>query len=259
MAKQVGKCNLCDLARPLCKSHIIPKAFFRDAMAEEPRRGLNMITPERIEIGKMAGEYERLLCRECEELIGTYEDYGTRFFRRKVGERLRIFNDEVVPDDIDLIGNVDLRLLRLFIISVLWRASISSRPFFDKVYLGPFELVARKIIREEITLSDDLFPFFMNRYTETDHAKRMLFNPLPTRIGQLRFFNVNMGGFNVAIKVDKRDLGCLHDFIWKTLTRAGVVLVYEKRLFGSEEYAAIQQVARMARANSQKPAQRNLR
>ena len=45
----------------------------------------------------------------------------------------------------------------------------------------------------------------------------------------------------------------------KTLTGAGVVLVHEKRLFGSEEYAAIQQVARMARANSQKPAQRNVR
>ncbi|MBN6739566.1 hypothetical protein JKG47_03275 [Acidithiobacillus sp. MC6.1] len=259
MAKQIGKCNLCDLERPLCKSHIIPKAFFRDAMAKERDCGLNMITPERIEVGKMAGEYEHLLCQNCEVLIGKYDDYGTRFFRRQAGERLSTFNGEAVPDDIDLIGNVDLRLLRLFIISVLWRASISSRPFFDKVDLGPFELVAKQIIRDEITLSDGLFPFFMNRYAETDHAKRMLFNPLPTRIGQLRFFNVNMGGFNVAVKVDKRDLGCPLDFIWKTLTGAGVVLVYEKRLFDSEEYTAIKQVARMARANSQKPVQRNVR
>lgn len=255
MAKQVGTCNLCDCVRPLCESHIIPKAFFRDAMAEEPACGLNMITPERIEVGKMAGEYERLLCRECEELIGKYDDYGIRFFRRQAGERLSTFNGEGVPDDIDLIGNVDLRLLRLFIISVLWRASISSRPFFDKVDLGPFELVAKQIIRDEITLSDDLFPFFMNRYAETDQAKRMLFNPLPTRIGPLRFFNVNMGGFNVAVKVDKRDLGCPHDFIWKTLTGASVVLVYEKKLLGSKEWEAILQVARMARVNSQKPVQ----
>jgi hypothetical protein len=218
-----------------------------------------MVTSERVETGKLGGEYDRLLCRDCEDIIEEYDDYGIRFFRSQVGTRLTTFNGEAIPDGIDLIDGVNTRLLRLFVISVLWRASVSSRPFFDKVYLGPFELVARKIIREEITLSDDLFPFFMNRYTETDHAKRMLFNPLPTRIGQLRFFNVNMGGFNVAIKVDKRDLGCLHDFIWKTLTGAGVVLVYEKRLFGSEEYAAIQQVARMARANSQKPAQRNAR
>ncbi|MHB1644417.1 MAG: hypothetical protein ACYCS8_17500 [Acidithiobacillus sp.] len=259
MAKQVEKCRLCDLVRPLCESHIIPKAFFRDAMAGEPACGLNMITPERIEVGKMAGEYERLLCRGCEEIVGRYDDYGIRFFRRQVGERLIAFNGDVVPDDIDLIGKVDLRLLRLFIISVLWRASISSRPFFDKVDLGPFELVAKQIIRDEITLSDNLFPFFMNRYAETDQAKRMLFNPLPTRMGPLRFFNVNIGGFNVAVKVDQRDLRYPHDFIWNTLTEAGVVLVYEKRLLDSEEYATIQQVARMARANSQKPVQRNVR
>lgn len=256
MAQQVGICNLCDLPRPLCDSHIIPKAFFRDAMSGESGRGLNMITSKRIETGKMAGEYERLLCRDCEELIGKYDNYGILFFRGKVGKPLSVFNGEQVPDDIELIGNVDVYLLRLFLISVLWRASISSRPFFDKVNLGPYEIVAKQVIRQEFAIPDYSFPFFMNRYAETDQGNKMIFNPLPTRIRSLRFFNINMGGFNIVVKVDKRDMWLPLDFIWKKLIEAGVALVYKKSLYDSDEYAEIKQLARMARTLSRKPIHR---
>lgn len=251
MANHAVTCKLCDLERPLCKSHIIPKAFFRDAKASEPDRGLNMVTQERIEIGKMAGEYERLLCRDCETLVGRYDDYGIRFFRQEVGVRLGKLGDEMVPKDIDIIDEIDLTGLRIFIISVLWRASISSRPFFANVQLGPFEHIAKQIILDKNLLTDQ-FPFYMTRYSEADNAKNIMFNPVPSMQEGRRFYTLNMGGFNIWVKVDGRELRDPFRYVWEVLTERGSLLVFEKKFIGSVEHSVVQRLVLSAHANSQK-------
>ena len=248
MTKIFGNCRLCDAEKVLCKSHIIPKAIFRDAMSDDLNRGLNMYTEQRVETGKMAGEYEYLLCRDCEEIVGRYDDYGIKFLRRSVGERLTMLNGETIPDDIDLLSEVDLEKLRLFIISVLWRASVSSREFYSNVELGPHEIIAKRIIKKELVLTKDSFPFFISRYSGPSVAGKVIINPVPTRINGLLFYNLNMKGFNVAVKVDQRNL--LYPFfqIWETLTGMGIVLVYERNFTGSREYEAIRRLLHAASA-----------
>jgi len=136
---------------------------------------------------------------------------------------------------------LDLGRLRIFVISVLWRASVSSRDFFKNVNLGPFEDIAKQIILDNVPLSDQ-FPFWMRRYSESDNAKGIIFAPMPTRLDGLRFYTLTMNGFTVWIKVDGQKLKPPLYNLWVALTNNGQILVYEKEFKGSAEYSATQKL-----------------
>jgi hypothetical protein len=100
-------------------SHILPKSFARRMRAGAPQV-ISIVVNEPPKATKSNGEHvERLLCAGCERHIKVnYEDYGTRLFvdRRNIIEL----------DDRILITNFDYKRYFLFIVSILWRASVSS-------------------------------------------------------------------------------------------------------------------------------------
>jgi len=72
---------------------------------------------------------EKLLCWKCEQHIGSsFEQYGTRLFKdhRKVTR-----TKEVV-----IFNQFRFKEFYLFLISILWRASISSLPRYEHIDLG---------------------------------------------------------------------------------------------------------------------------
>lgn len=249
MKENSGLCKLCGFEKVLCKSHIIPKAVFRDAMADDKEHGLNKITDQRLEIGKMAGEYEYLLCRDCEELVGKYDEYGIKFLRQEVGQGLVEFNGETVPDDIQLLSEVDLEKLRLFIISVLWRASISSREFFSDVTLEQCEITAKQLIKKELDLTEYLFPFIIGKYSGHPAADKIIIKPGLVVIEGVNFCNLNMTGFNFTVKVDPRPLPQRLTILWNVLVEKKTVLVYKKDFGSSKEYEGIKWLVRSAAAS----------
>jgi hypothetical protein len=242
MNKNTGVCKLCDQEKPLCKSHIIPKAFFKDAM-DDDNRGLIMFSNNRVEHGKMGGEYELLMCRSCESLVGKYDNYGVRFFRGELWKRYDKLNETTIPNDIHILGGVDIKKLRLFIISVLWRAGISSRQFYENVDLGPFAPLAKDIILENTDLKQDDFPCFISRYDEPHRATHIIMNPVHTRMGSVRFYNINFGLFNAFVKVDGRELPYNLGLLHRYLDDYNLVLVFDKPLTKSKEYETILRVA----------------
>jgi hypothetical protein len=112
-------CKLCGHQKVLLKSHILPKSFTKRMRAGAPQV-VAVVMHETPSASKVNGEYvARLLCADCELLIKTlYEDYGTRLFvnRRNITEN----NSHV------FIESFQYEKYFLFILSILWRASISS-------------------------------------------------------------------------------------------------------------------------------------
>ncbi len=53
---------------------------------------------------------------------------------------------------------------KLFLLSILWRASISSRPFFNEINLGTHEEVIRKMILQGNAGDIDDYPTVMTTY-----------------------------------------------------------------------------------------------
>lgn len=134
-----GACKLCLQEKLLCReSHIIPRFLYK--MLAGKNNSLVFIT-ERNARTRYNSEYEsNILCTDCDTgTIGRLDDYAAKFiygkFPRDAAAQLTIIDGR----EHVIIKNhpyYDYARYKLFLLSMLWRASISSRPFFSKVKLS---------------------------------------------------------------------------------------------------------------------------
>lgn len=142
----------------LIKAHIIPRRYF------EAIRGtgkfavmVNANKPVR-DAGKFlqAGPYDcEILCQDCEKKFSDFDNYGWQ-----VLGNLSLVNP---VDDID--GTFAYRIdcdtdkIRRFLLSLLWRASVSKHELYSRVRLGPYEVAIRKRLFDDSSpLRADEFP-----------------------------------------------------------------------------------------------------
>jgi len=113
------------------------------------------------------GEYEGgLMCAECEnKLLGGYEDYASKAI---YGGPLHANESPVCQiyinqDNIkfSVCKNISYVKYKLFLLSILWRASISTRPMFSEISLGPHEEIIRKMLYEGDAGDVSDYPIFM--------------------------------------------------------------------------------------------------
>jgi len=137
---KVGRCKLCLEIKSLCKeSHIIPDFLYKFLYGDN--KEIVFVNNDGAET-RYNGEYEaNILCEHCDNtIIGRFEDYAARFIQgdlsTKIKSKITASNGKEfleLTDD----TNYDYSLYKLFLLSILWRASISSRPFFSKLKLSP--------------------------------------------------------------------------------------------------------------------------
>jgi hypothetical protein len=137
-------CALCRLNPDLQNSHIIPEFFFRLIYDIKPRR-FHLISTEPCERERFAqkGLREPLLCRACEQKLGRWEHYAKAAFLDGKGITFTQLNDRVV------LHGIDYKTFKLFQLSLLWRMSASSLPFFKDVDLGPHQETLRQTLLNE--------------------------------------------------------------------------------------------------------------
>ena len=141
--KNESTCRLCLTSTSLIKSHIVSNSIFslvRDKTMNNRFYAIGSQTDNIVQDGPK----EYLLCRECEQKIGRYEKYY------KEAVHLNRHKIEIIQDNkVAIIRNLDYKKIKLFLLSILWRMSISSLHQFAKVSLLNNEDVMRKIIFEE--------------------------------------------------------------------------------------------------------------
>ncbi len=132
------KCKLCQKNSPLQNSHIIPEFLYRPLYDEIHRMhvlSLHKKTPRPYE---QKGIREKLLCRNCEIQLSKYERYARTAFDGR--------ETEMPLDGVIIVKDVDYNKFKLFLLSILWRASVSSLDFFSQVSLGLHENKIREMI-----------------------------------------------------------------------------------------------------------------
>lgn len=126
-----GKCPLCPPNSPpklLSKSHIIPRAYF----AELKKRGGGQLVVYRSESKEgiknesikeeNSDPKDRLLCAICESFLNdTYEQYGTHL--------LKDTNNVKRTKNAVVVNNFKYKTFYLYLISILWRASVSKKKY----------------------------------------------------------------------------------------------------------------------------------
>lgn len=149
-----GVCKLCLEEKGLCKeSHIIPRFLYKLLSGEN---SLLVFLDKIVARFRYNGEYEgNILCEDCDNrVIGQLDDYAAKFihgeFPKKLNSRLEIIDGAehlVIEND----PNYDYKKYKLFLLSLLWRASICSRPFFKQLKLSQ---EVENELREMILLGD---------------------------------------------------------------------------------------------------------
>ena len=132
--KYMSNCRLCNQPKKLVDSHIFPEFMYEPLYDDEHRFKIISMKDGDIIKEPQKGIYEKLMCDECDnKIIGSYEDHASKI----------IFSDnKKTVDSIRtkyglLIYGLDYRLFKLFQISLIWRASITTRPEIYKINLGP--------------------------------------------------------------------------------------------------------------------------
>ena len=131
-----GKCKLCLKEDVVLHqdSHIIPRSFYKRAglFSEEGK----MLYPDHStgEVGKWKnsrsnnGEYEKyIFCVDCEtKILKPYEDYGGNLLSNELKDEISR-STRVLPEGFEFVqyGNINYSKLKLFYLSIFWRASIA--------------------------------------------------------------------------------------------------------------------------------------
>ena len=138
----LGKCKLCGEAKQLRDSHIIPEFFYKPIYDEKHR--LNVVTTiNNYRKFEQKGLREYLLCDECEQYFNELETYTANLFNRDNKISAKYEGDNVI------FSNVNYNKFKLFQLSLLWRAGISTLEFFSGVNLGPHEAKIKSLLIEK--------------------------------------------------------------------------------------------------------------
>ena len=151
-----GTCKLClqENVEMHKDCHIIPKFFYKmgglfseEATMFYPDYNTGEANKWKVSPSKK-GEYEQyIFCTNCEKLIGKYEDYAGKLFGNELKDKITktTLKD---PDGVEYLqyGDVDYKYLKLFVYSLFWRASISTREIFSLKFEENVEEDLRKAI-----------------------------------------------------------------------------------------------------------------
>ena len=187
-------------ATNLCNAHVVPQGFARDVRGDGATN--RRVTGTGIKAAFPAlGDYDpAILCAVCDGVLGELDKYAIETFRRFADVPLKLGTIAALDD-------VDGDWISRFVLAVLWRASISRRPEWRNVALGPFSDPAAAIVFGDRPLSDlpayQLIAYRYQRDPDLDPT-RLYSTPTRARMDGLNTISIALSGFRFVAKIDRR-------------------------------------------------------
>lgn len=139
------KCKLCLQDKPLIKAHIIPDFMYRNLYDENHQiHKVNFLDDDKIHTKKIpTGTYDKkILCADCDNnIISPYENYAKMII---YGGDVRTEDDpsfQRMKNQFGLesmrISNINYTKFKLFLLSLLFRGSVTCQTLFKDVKLKP--------------------------------------------------------------------------------------------------------------------------
>jgi hypothetical protein len=187
--------RLCQKDKKLCESHIVPRFLYDELLnSKHQLMGINGC-------GKRGwkptqdGAKEELLCSDCERHIN---DNFEKPFRKLWIDNFPLL-DPWTADDIHWI-TVNYKSFKLFHLSVLFRASVSSLPIFAAVKLGPREERLRRLLMNNDPGEFWQYPIFGHAVIEhqTKELVRVVTGAQAYRFGGSQCYALIYGGVQWA-------------------------------------------------------------
>ena len=194
-------------ATKLIRAHLTPQSFARLVQGDS---GPNLlVSPNRYTKGLPHGLFDPgILCEKCDGFLNT--EYDDPAFELLKTLDLQMSTVPIPADENAFFEHrrVDCSLLCGFVLSILWRYSISKLPDASHIDLGPYTDLAREVLWGVRSLSD--FPAFQvicQRYRPGSvDTRKMYSSPIDMRGADFFSYGFSMIGFHFIAKVDRRPL-----------------------------------------------------
>lgn len=164
-----GACRLCLKQSVLRNSHILPEFLYTD-IYDENHRGVIVSNKKDKVFQKGVREY--LLCQECETKFSRYEKYA-----KKVIENIPKFSHDT-SKRLFCSDNINYAYFKLFQLSILWRASISTEEAFNQIQLGPHEEVIRNMLDNDEPGKASGYGCIMSIVPNTELLHQIILSPV---------------------------------------------------------------------------------
>lgn len=188
-------CKFCGKEKDLIKAHIIPKKFYLNYENEHFQLIDHLSGKTKT---KQSGAIDKnILCNDCDDnIIGEFDKEGYRVLFEEVPKHL-VYQD--IYQKIYYLKSVNFNYdkFRKFLISILWRASISELKEFRSINLGPYENKALEILKGEKEYKT-LFKILIFKEPKNDDTNYMV-AIIKVNKGNCIFYDICMAGYTILI------------------------------------------------------------
>lgn len=194
-------CKLCGLDTKLVKAHIIPDFMYGTMYGE--KHTIVQVSLDDISNRKVmqTGHYDKtILCATCDnDIIGSYERYASKIISDKT-----LFTERLTPEGVKHYEmSIDYPIFKLFLLSILWRSSITTLPFFKHLSIGHYEEKVRKMLLDRQSFTSEVFPMTVVKVNpDKEGHSKVIVDPITT-IGTKPFYSVFLiNGFVYSFLLD---------------------------------------------------------
>jgi len=182
-------CKLCGQENDLKDSHIIPEFIYTTLYDEKHRFHVISTNKAKKNTLLQKGVREFLLCTNCETLLSKNERYVNLVFSGKIPVK------SSKEGKLIHIEGLDYSKFKLFALSILWKAGVSSLPMFEQVQLGPHEKIIRKMVASNDAGQRHEYPFILSPvFHEEELQSSMIIQPTWTRLDGHYAYRFVFGG-----------------------------------------------------------------
>lgn len=188
-------CKLCGQDRNLIEAHIIPRSFFEIDPSSPPNILSN--AEGRHPRRSPSGIYDpNLVCEICERVFDPYDDYAHDLLLGRCRGEPLVHGEQPM---VFVYNNVDYRRLKLFFLTLLWRASHSTHDFYSGVDLGVHEVAVREAILSGNPGEPEADAVVLTRFPQP----LGMLNPRVIQIADVNFVQIYLAEYVAYLKVDQ--------------------------------------------------------
>jgi hypothetical protein len=245
----MNHCRYCGQPEKLIKAHVIPEAFFRELDDGTGAPLLVSGSPGEFQKRVPIGVYDQtMLCAECEANFAATDSYAAGVFLNDFDSHFQpvAYAGEVIAL---LSSTADRMRLLHFLVSVLWRASVSTHRFYSRVKLGPLENLALNAIEDRPSNVPREFDAIISfwKTSPRDTVTAPFLDPTKERWDGISGFRVYLGRCVAYIKTDKRPFPVgLKPFF---LCEGDQVVLLGRSFERSKDFQAMQTTAQRSHSN----------
>jgi hypothetical protein len=180
-------CALCLNEAKLCRSHIVPEFIFSKLYGPDHEYHiLRENEPWRVIKRSLA---EKLLCRACEDKLCAWETYASKVLYGGTPLRGRWEGSLLHMD------GLEYKPLKLFLMSLLWRAGATTIKELRADSLGPHQETLRTLLMAEDPAEPWRYGCFFIVVVLGNNPADLILAPSPVRHDSYKCWRLFVGGF----------------------------------------------------------------